>query len=451
LPPEAGPGSGSWFDPVSLSDLPAAAYSGDECGPDEPGPSSIDVFAEQGCELPPGPEALNLLTATPPQLLSEATRLRVLRGLDRVAAYVEAQRLAVIATISGPRAPLEPGEVSEDFVGGEIAVALGVPLPAADRQVALARDLGGRLRPTAGALEAGDLSARQASAVHTMTAHLPDDAVNEVQDRVMPRAGRQSAAAFTRLLRRAVVTCDPEFTARAAAARSEVQVWHEPLTDGTGELTVRAPLEVTTIVHQALKAYAHASRDILGGTKEQRMAVCLRDWAETYLASPGAPTEHGRPPTVEVTVSLDALLGLTGTPAEIIGVGPVPASVARWLLIDGAPYRRLVTDPHTGGLLDYGRTRYTVPRDVVDHLAGLHRTSVGPISQVRARACDIDHVQPWDRGGTTEPGNLTPLDRRWHRAKTLTGWSYTKARDGTVTWTSPKGQKCQVPVYDYRE
>jgi hypothetical protein len=305
-------------------------------------------------------------------------------------------------------------------------------------------------------LESGELTARQVTAVHAMTVALGDDTVTEVQHRVLPPPGARpgqvrSAASFTRRLRRAVAVCDPAFAEDARAARRDVRVWHDPGWDGTGELGIRAPLEVTTMIHQALTAYAHASKTILGGTTDQRMAVCLRDWAETYLASPGAPTEHGRPPTVEITISADALLGLANTPAQIVGVGDVPAEVARWLLVNGAPHRRLVTDPHTGTLLDYGRTRYTVPRDVVDHLAGLHRTSVAPNSSVPVRSCDIDHTQPWDHGGETEPGNLSPLERRWHRAKTLTGWSYTKARDGTVTWTSPRGQTCTVPPHDHRE
>ena len=62
-----------------------------------------------------------------------------------------------------------------------------------------------------------------------------------------------------------------------------------------------------------------------------------------------------------------------------------------------------------------------------------------------ARSCDLDHIVayvPPDEGGPpgqTNPQNLAPLCRRHHRAKTFTGWTYQRARDGTYEWTSPHG------------
>ena len=56
---------------------------------------------------------------------------------------------------------------------------------------------------------------------------------------------------------------------------------------------------------------------------------------------------------------------------------------------------------------------------------------------------DLDHIVPYvppDEGGPpgqTNPQNLAPLCRRHHRAKTFTGWTYQRARDGAYTWTSP--------------
>jgi len=47
-------------------------------------------------------------------------------------------------------------------------------------------------------------------------------------------------------------------------------------------------------------------------------------------------------------------------------------------------------------------------------------------------------------------GNLIPLDRRWHRAKTLHGVRIALADDGTVTITTPLGQTRTVTPYDYR-
>ena len=67
-----------------------------------------------------------------------------------------------------------------------------------------------------------------------------------------------------------------------------------------------------------------------------------------------------------------------------------------------------------------------------------------------ARISDLDHTIPYvppDEGGPpgqTNPQNLAPLCRRHHRAKTFTGWTYHRARDGTHTWTSPHGHTWTV-------
>ena len=55
----------------------------------------------------------------------------------------------------------------------------------------------------------------------------------------------------------------------------------------------------------------------------------------------------------------------------------------------------------------------------------------------------VDHHDPPDEGGPpgqTNPQSLAPLCRRHHRAKTFTGWTYQRQRDGTCAWTSPHGR-----------
>jgi hypothetical protein len=101
--------------------------------------------------------------------------------------------------------------------------------------------------------------------------------------------------------------------------------------------------------------------------------------------------------------------------------------------------RRLVTDPISGQLLDYGRRTYTVPKPLAHYLAATHQTSRAPHSHVPANRCDIDHHQAWAQGGHTDRHNLIPLDRRWHRAKTHAGYTYNVDDNGVITWTSPHG------------
>ena len=62
----------------------------------------------------------------------------------------------------------------------------------------------------------------------------------------------------------------------------------------------------------------------------------------------------------------------------------------------------------------------------------------------------MEHNLPYDQDGRTNPINATPVDRRWHRAKTHGGWTYTKDEQGVVTWRSPTGLTCRVEPHDYR-
>jgi hypothetical protein len=42
--------------------------------------------------------------------------------------------------------------------------------------------------------------------------------------------------------------------------------------------------------------------------------------------------------------------------------------------------------------------------------------------------------------GQTHPGNLAPLCRSHHRAKTHSDWQYQRLPDGSYRWTSPTGR-----------
>jgi hypothetical protein len=262
---------------------------------------------------------------------------------------------------------------------------------------------------------------------------------------------RQDLTLFKAALRRWLAKLDPGFIPRATAARTECVVEHTANGDGTGELFIRGPLEITTAISMALTAYAAKTRAEQGGTAAQRKLAGLRDIIDTFLGSDRAPTQHGRLPIVNVTIDLATLIGLRNGVAEIPGVGAIPASVALWLLADGAPLRRLVTDPLNGALLDYGTSTYAVPPRLADFLCAKNITSAAPHSAVDSRGCDMEHNIPHDHGGNTDRFNNTPVDRRWHRAKTHGNWTYLKdPDDGTTIWTSPTGLSCQIDPYDYR-
>jgi hypothetical protein len=118
-------------------------------------------------------------------------------------------------------------------------------------------------------------------------------------------------------------------------------------------------------------------------------------------------TAQGRRVEIGVLVPYPTLLGLADTPGQLDGFGPIPASVARRLAAAGT-WRRILTDPATGRVLDYGRTRYRPPQDLIDHVIARDRTCRGIGCDRPARSCQIDHTIPYPDGPTAE-GNTGPF------------------------------------------
>jgi hypothetical protein len=148
---------------------------------------------------------------------------------------------------------------------------------------------------------------------------------------------------------------------------------------------------------------------------------------------------------INVTISLDTLLGLNEEPGSLEGTEPITAAEARRLAFQGgSTWRRLVTDPLSGTLLDYGRTRYTPPVPLADHSRARDVTCTGIHCDHPAALCDLDHTDEYPNGATSEV-NLHSLCRRDHRFKHEGGWRHEVVDDpaypkGTIRITSPTGQ-----------
>ena len=151
-----------------------------------------------------------------------------------------------------------------------------------------------------------------------------------------------------------------------------------------------------------------------------------------------------RPVTINVTIDLPTLLNMAENPGQLSGYGPIPASLARELAADGN-WKRFITDPTSGELLDIGRKSYRPSQHLVDFLIARDRTCRFPGCRYPAHRSDIDHATPWDDGGKTTPENLGSLCRRHHRLKTHGGWKVTSASDGSCEWISPNGKHYLVP------
>jgi Domain of unknown function (DUF222)/HNH endonuclease len=168
--------------------------------------------------------------------------------------------------------------------------------------------------------------------------------------------------------------------------------------------------------------------------------------ADAALKSSGTVvTRHNRRPTINVTIDLPTALGLANNPGQLAGYGPIPANIARQIAADGR-WKRFVTDPISGVLLDYGRETYEPPQELQDYLIARDRTCRFPGCRQPAHLADLDHAIPWDKGGSTSAENLGALCRRHHNLKTHKGWRVQSNPDGSCTWTNPAGQTYFVPA-----
>jgi len=147
---------------------------------------------------------------------------------------------------------------------------------------------------------------------------------------------------------------------------------------------------------------------------------------------------------IRVTVALPTLLGLDDEPADLAGYGPITAEAARALARDGT-WRRIVTDPLSGAVLDVGRTRYRPPADLATHVQVRDRACARPGCTTPAESCDLDHTVEFHRlDGTTSATNLGPLCRRDHVVKTDGGFHLTQVEPGVFEWTTPTGHRYRV-------
>ena len=184
---------------------------------------------------------------------------------------------------------------------------------------------------------------------------------------------------------------------------------------------------------------------------DQLRADALSDIAATFLArSADENLAHGRPVSVNLTLDLPTFLGLQENPGVLSGYGEIPAGVARLLAGDGK-WKRFITEPLTGNLLDFGRTTYEPPQALVDFVVARDRRCRFPGCRQSARISDIDHAHAWEDGGSTSSENLGLLCRRHHRMKTHGGWKLKSFPDGSCEWKSPEGKIFKVSARSMNE
>ncbi|OLO64649.1 HNH endonuclease, partial [Actinomyces oris] len=111
------------------------------------------------------------------------------------------------------------------------------------------------------------------------------------------------------------------------------------------------------------------------------------------VSQPAASFSADPAVSFSATHASQAAASLTGVAEVRVGARStaVPALTA-WALAAGGTWKRLVTDPVSGVVIDVGRTRYRPPAGLADLVRARDRACVFPTCQTPAERCDIDHL-----------------------------------------------------------
>lgn len=237
--------------------------------------------------------------------------------------------------------------------------------------------------------------------------------------------------------------------------------------DGMSWLMALIPTVKATAIKRRLTSTAkHLQKDRREGrTRDQVRADLLCDWML------GVGTATAVKTTVFVTVPVGLLTGesvatapstaftpaaeiapknvagatfagnpvASATEAQLVGHGPIDAATARQAFLDATGFRRVITDPVRGVILNMDRRTYRPTKAQRDWLILQHGTCARDGCDRLALDADLDHERAWAHGGATDVGNLRPLCPADHVRRHRTRIVYRPREEGTVQVTTPTG------------
>jgi hypothetical protein len=194
-----------------------------------------------------------------------------------------------------------------------------------------------------------------------------------------------------------------------------------------------------------------AARALQGPAEARTLTQLRADVATSWLLGgvvEGTPSPRAQ---VLVTVPVFSLLGVANEPATLDGYGPIPASMARRLVADGATsLMRVLTDPRSGAPLEIGRTSYPVPQAMRQWLRLRDGRCPFPGCNNHSLDNEADHLLAWSDGGGTGISNLGQPCRKHHRLKHSSRWKPVGAtKDQPPGWISPSGRSYPSEQQDW--
>ena len=434
----------------------AALYAGPDGGVpesfDDDGVRDEELLAVRG---PVSEWDLPLLASIDPTTLTVAGRMDYLRRCEAVEGMVAARKARAVVALAGTDSS---DSTSDRHVAMEVAQLRRVGEGAACTGIALARALHVEFPAFRAALEAGEVSEWHCRVLVAETAHVTDpDTISALQDRLLPKARRKTPSEFRRDVRKAVADLDAAKEAeRHALARADRYVSCTPLPNGMGHLGIVSDWPTISAMHERIRVEGRTLQLARGGAKAARSgdedAFADASRADAFAAIVlGTTNEDGSitfdpkeiPVSLTLVMDLDTLQGQADRHALLNGE-PIPADVAREYAGAAKLWRRAVTDPVTGHLLDYGCEQY-LPDPLRRYILARDLCRAPGCTTEAVARLEMDHSNPFPQGSSSS-ANAGGLCRKHHQLKTERyAHLLDSAADGSVTWLTAWGQKIHIP------
>ena len=360
-----------------------------------------------------------------------------------------------------------------EFLALEIGALLGISQTSALCRIGDALDLRHRHPKLWQAVLTGKVRVWQATKICLECAHLSRSAAHNVDAAMAASIGMLPWTRIMKALPGQIIAADPDTARQREQARRESRrIRISPIEDGhvsihgvvnpvdgikfdhvLNEVAKTFPTEPDTPLCRDLDrrrslAFGMITQDAYTKLHREKPLLDLSETPSNRLPQRSTPTTHepiGCTLIVHIAADDPALdLSPTSTTgvARIEGWGPLLTEQLPHFLNGANITVRPIIDPTTIRPVD----SYETPTRMRLALEQRNPVDVFPYGTTQASRCDSDHTIPYidGRSSQTHLGNLGPLSRKAHRAKTHGKWKLEQPTPGTFHWTSPHGYQYQV-------
>ena len=214
-------------------------------------------------------------------------------------------------------------------------------------------------------------------------------------------------------------------------------LWISTAEDGTVQLTGYFDPEGGATLRTALEPLARRSGAHDDRSREKRLADAAVEVAAHALEMGLIPQQGSQRTHLQVTTSLETLLGLPGAPAADLEFASLPISskTVERLACDCSVTRILLGS--NSMVIDVGRAKRTISGPARKALNVRDRGCTWPGCERPASWTSGHHIQHWLHGGNNQPPNLTLLCYRHHWMVHEGNWQIVRGDDGRMLTIPP--------------